>query len=390
MLKAGVGWSTLADPAEAGTQSAQQALSRLAGQAGLAVVFCTVGYDAAKFVGGARAALGPVPLIGATSFTGVITPGGFVHADTGSGAVMVLGGEGARFGVGGATIGADPVAAGAAAARAAIAQAGNPPTPPTACFIVAPPGAEERLIAGVESVVGRVPMMGGSAADNTLEGKWLEFANAQIMSSGVAVALIYSPEPVAVDYRGHYTPTDKRGIITKVRDRRTLVEIDGKPALDVYAGWRGLSRSDLLGGNLLVQTITNPLGIRDVSGELWWIRHPMHGNDDGSMAIGNDLAEGTVVTMMSGDFEQIAAGAPAAVQSAVADLGAKPSAVLIAHCGGRALGLGPERMQGVAESIRGVLGDVPFLGYCTFGEQGFSKWTANGAGGLMLSVMALA
>ena len=58
MLKAGVGWSVLADPAEAGKQSAEQAMRQLDGQAGLAIVFCTVGYDAAEFVGGARAALG--------------------------------------------------------------------------------------------------------------------------------------------------------------------------------------------------------------------------------------------------------------------------------------------------------------------------------------------
>ena len=28
--------------------------------------------------------------------------------------------------------------------------------------------------------------------------------------------------------------------------------------------------------------------------------------------------------------------------------------------------------------------------HCTFGEQGFASWTANGAGGLMLSVLAIA
>ena len=58
MLKAGVGWRVLADPADAGEASAEQALRQLDGQAGLAIVSCTVGYDAAKSVGAARAALG--------------------------------------------------------------------------------------------------------------------------------------------------------------------------------------------------------------------------------------------------------------------------------------------------------------------------------------------
>jgi hypothetical protein len=38
MLKAGVGWSVLADPADAGEASAEQAPGGLAGQAGLAIL----------------------------------------------------------------------------------------------------------------------------------------------------------------------------------------------------------------------------------------------------------------------------------------------------------------------------------------------------------------
>ncbi|HBK59811.1 MAG TPA: hypothetical protein DDZ84_03325 [Firmicutes bacterium] len=45
------------------------------------------------------------------------------------------------------------------------------------------------------------------------------------------------------------------------------------------------------GGNLLVTTIASPLGVKDRLGDLTATRHPMHGNEDGSMNIGNNLAE---------------------------------------------------------------------------------------------------
>jgi hypothetical protein len=35
-----------------------------------------------------------------------------------------------------------------------------------------------------------------------------------------------------------------------------------------------------------------------------------------------------------------------------------------------------------------VLGDVPFIGWLTFGEQGYCKWGGTGAGGLMLNALA--
>jgi hypothetical protein len=391
MLKARVNWSEEPDPYRAGNESAGRAMTALGDKANLAIVFCTVGYDEARFVQGVREALGAVPLMGATSFTGVLTPGGFLHGEKGAGAVMLLASEDMTFGVGASQIGDSPEAAGQEAARKAIAGAGKSESEPVAAFfLIAPPGAEERLIRGIERVVGRVPMIGGSAADNTLEGKWREFANGEILANGVVVGLVYSKRPVGVGYDGHFGPTDRRGIITKIRDRRTLVEIDGRKALEVYAEWRGLKVEDLLGSKLLVASIPNPLGIRDVSGALWWIRHPMNGNEDGSVAVGSDLAEGTVVTMMEATLQQIAQGASEVVRTAVGDLGGVAGAVVLAHCGGRALGLGPEKMEQVAADIKGALGDVPFIGYCTFGEQGYARGTANGAGGLMLSALALA
>ena len=47
---------------------------------------------------------------------------------------------------------------------------------------------------------------------------------------------------------------------------------------------------DLEGNNLLVSTITAPLGVKDRLGDLIAIRHPMFGNKDGSMNIGANLS----------------------------------------------------------------------------------------------------
>jgi hypothetical protein len=50
------------------------------------------------------------------------------------------------------------------------------------------------------------------------------------------------------------------------------------------------------------------------------------------------------------------------------------------------LGIQP-RMQEVVESLRGALGERPFLGTFTFGEQGCFVGGENRHGNLMISVL---
>ena len=57
------------------------------------------------------------------------------------------------FGVGGADIGEDVAAAGAKAVKAAISQAGRKESDPiTALYFIPPPGTEERLIRGINTL----------------------------------------------------------------------------------------------------------------------------------------------------------------------------------------------------------------------------------------------
>ena len=88
-----------------------------------------------------------------------------------------------------------------------------------------------RLCKGIEDVIGRVPIFGGSAADNTVEGKWSIYTNDSVFNDGVAVAFFYTDKPMANVFTGEYNETTNSGVITKVKDKRTLVEIDGVPAI---------------------------------------------------------------------------------------------------------------------------------------------------------------
>ncbi len=383
MLSSKVGWSKAADAFSAGKEAAAKA-----GCSGnVAFVFGSPAYDSSKLIAGVKEALPKVPVVGCTSFTGVITPDGFIGGDTYCG-IMLLDDPDMTVGTGSAEFKGCAVEAGAAAAKAALEAAARTDMPDW-FYMVAPPGKEEYYLQGIQSVVGRRPFFGGSAADNDVSGKWFVYGE-EAMADGVTVAFFWN-KPFGKCYTGAYRKSGKRGIMTKVEGNRQLAEIDGKPALDVIASWIGSTPAELQGLNLLGATIHHPRGQQDIVSDHVWIRHPMAGNPDGSVNVGNKLIEGTCVEMMEATTDELISSVGDAVNAAKESLGSEMGALLAVHCGGRRGGIG-DRIEEVTEQFKKTADGAPFIAVFTFGEYGCDNkmgYTANGCGGLMLSFMAL-
>ena len=386
MLKTQVGSSVLADAKEAGKQAASEA-SQGIGKPQIAFVYTNANYDQKSVVGGVREILPDTKIIGNTSFSGIVTPKGFVGGDTFVG-VMVFADETMCVGVAGCEKKGSAFETGVEVAKAALSNAGQNKAPD--CFyMVAPPGEEEYFLKGITQVIGRVPFFGGSAADNSISGDWKLFTHDCVAADGVAVAFLYTENAFANVYTGAYAETNKSGIVTKVVGDRVLAEIDGIPAIEKYSQWSGKPADSLKGGNLLVETICNPLGVKDRLGDLVAIRHPMNGNDDGSMNIGSNLSVNTAVIYMDGSADTLIASAGQTL-TALKDKLQKPAAgYLLVHCGGRRVGIG-DRMGEAVAAIQKAAGDVPFIAQFTFGEYGYEADGNNTCGGLMLSYTGFA
>lgn len=113
MMQAKVGWSTAGSPLAAGKEAAQAA--KVDG-AQIALLFGSVDYNAEELLKGVRETLGNVPVIGCTSYTGVLTPGGFITSPDGYCALMALSDEDMAVSVGAAEKKECAVAAGEEAA----------------------------------------------------------------------------------------------------------------------------------------------------------------------------------------------------------------------------------------------------------------------------------
>lgn len=384
MLNSKVGYSNNKDAYEAGKETATKATEGLNAKIGL--LFNSVGYDQKKLMEGIKSVAKDVDVIGCTSSAGIITPDGYMIDEDGTAGMLTLGGDDLTVACYGMAKGKSARETGREVAKKALEKAGLDYAPDY-FFMSASPAEEEEYIKGIQDVIGRVPCFGGSAADNTVEGKWSIFYNDTIFNDGVVAAFFYTANDIATVYTGAYNETKDMGIITKLNGTRVLAEIDGEPALDKYKNWRGLDDEAVTGGNLLVTTITSPLGVKDRLGNLTAIRHPMNGNDDKSMNIGANLAVGTTVIRMEATVDELINSTGKTLK----ELKKKcPNAAgyLLIHCGGRRLGIG-DRMNEVYEQLKKEAGDVPFLVAFTFGEYGYTDDDqTNTTGGLMLSFTA--
>ncbi|MGB5822824.1 MAG: FIST N-terminal domain-containing protein [Proteocatella sp.] len=385
MFKAKTGSSTNADAAMAGKEAARTIKSELS-YPKMAFVYSGVQYNQNELLDAISSQLPGVPLIGNTSFTGVITNDGFISGEDGFVGILALEDDSMVVGIASQEKESDARAAGQSVAQKAQIAA-NKLTSPDYFYMVAPPGEEEFYLKGITDVIGRVPFFGGSAADNSISGDWLLYTNDLITADGVAVAFFYTDRPFANSFTGAYEETENVGIITKLDGYRTLVEIDGVPALKKYAQWAGVDVETLKGRNLLGYTITAPLGVKDRLGDLIAIRHPMNGNDDYSMAIGSNLAVGTAVIQMKSSIDGLIKSAGENIGLVLEKAGEPVGALHLVHCGGRRAGVADRIDELVAETKKAA-GDIPFIMEFTFGEYGYEDDGNNTCGGLMLSFTA--
>ena len=376
MLKSNVAWSTNENSYEQGKETAKKA----------AFLYTSVDSNIKEVLEGAKSELGTAPIIGCTSSAGLITPDGFVTGEKGFTGILAIGDPDMKVGVAGSERGKDPRETGRKLAKEAMKNAGEDSVP-AYFYMVASPAEEEEYIKGIEDIVGRVPIFGGSAADNTVEGKWSIYTSDKIFSDGAAVAFFYTDKQMGNVFTGEYNETTNSGVITKIEGKRTLVEIDGEPALKKYAEWTGAKAKDLKENNLLATTVTKPLGVKDRLGDLIAIRHPMYGNKDGSMNIGANLAVNTAVIQMEASVDELIDATGKTMKELNKEMNGDIGAYLLVHCGGRRLAIG-DRIGEVVEQIKKEAKGVPFLGVFTFGEYGVKDHGSNTTGGLMLSFTA--
>ncbi|MBT4329187.1 MAG: hypothetical protein HOD58_04585 [Gammaproteobacteria bacterium] len=353
-------------------------------------------HDSAEMSRLLRASAGEeVQVHGASSCLGAMTETGF-HSKEGVGvSLWAIDDPEGDYGTGAAVIGDDPEGAAVEALEMALERSNRIGEVPTLVWINGAPGREEALIAGIESVIGAdVPIAGGSSGDNTVTGNWSQIANGEQWSDAVVVSVLFPSTQISYAFHSGYDPTDTTGIVTRC-EGRTLMEIDGRPAAEVYNEWTEGAITEMLpeGGNVLALTTLFPLGrvVEEVGGLPYYkLSHPDGVTADGGLTLFSNLEEGETLTLMQGTIDSLVSRAGRVTEAAV-EAGDFKSEQLIGglaiYCAGCMLTVQP-KMDEVSGYIREALNDQPFVGVFTFGEQGCFIANDNAHGNLMISIVA--
>ena len=379
--------SSAPDAARAGPEIAAQ----LDGTPDLVIGYFSSAYDAGEAAKALRG-LGAGSLHAGTSCGGVLAEAQDTPAQMGCIAISDPDGD---YGASVRPKGEDPEAAAAAATREALAEADREGESPALVWLTATPGDEEAVLRGIESVIGAgTPVVGGSAADDTVAGEWVVVGPSGPVADAVAVTVLFPSTPVSTAFQSGYAPTGKHGVVTKA-DGRRLIEIDGRPAAEVYGEWTGLDgwreaegRSER---SVLAETTFNPLGreatrVSDVP--FYLLAHPAMLHADGSLDLFASVSEGETLHLMEGSPESLTQRAGRVARQAVVAGGNRAIAgALVIYCGGCMLGV-RDRLGTVSAGVNDALGGAPYLGVFTFGEQAPVIDGMNRHGNLMVSCVA--
>ena len=388
MLKTKVGYSEAVDAYTSGAETAKMANVIENPQVGLFFTSCV--QDQQELMKGAKSVLGNTPIIGCTSSAALCTQDGYLNKETGYSGMMLFGGDVEVVTAGSRKTEESARDIGRRIAKEAISKRKGADKEPDFFFMTASPANEEEYLKGIQDVIGNIPVFGGSAADNTVEGKWSILNDGEAFSDGCAIAIFYTDGEMKNLYTGAYHETNNAGIITKINGDRTLVEIDHEPALKKYAEWTGKPLESLMGNNLLTETICAPLGVKDPIGKVTAVRHPMFGNEDLSMNIGADLAVNTAIIQLTNTPEGILKANEETITKLNQLMVTQPNSYFLVHCGGRRLGLALSKIEDqIYPEVKKAIPDKEFLMVFTFGEYGTGDHSSNTVGGLSLSYTGL-
>jgi hypothetical protein len=332
---------------------------------------------------------------GMTSCRGIMTDAGHtVAGGTGLGLLAITDPTG-DYGTACAGFDGDPRDASRRVLQAALQKADRVGESPDLVWLSTSPGSEEAVLAGIRDCIGPdVPVVGGSAADNTVSGGWQVFDGSRVTGEGLVATAMFSSGMVSDVFQSGYSPTGGAGVLTRTEGRR-IHEIDGKPAYAVYRGWTSgaLPAQPDRTHSILAESTFWPLGRTVARGDGFGdivLLHPAAVHPDGSMDVFATPTEGETVRQMSGTADALinrSGQVVALSRSALDRKGAAASGALVVFCGGCMLAV-QDRVDEVVDRVRESMGPLPFLGVFTFGEQGRIPTGGNIHGNLMISSVA--
>lgn len=374
--------------AQAAISQAVVELQRKMSNPKLILVYFSENYDVVTLQQTLANAYSNAQILGCSSCQGVMTDTGY-HRGTGV-ALWAISDFTGAYGTAIVATNASKYAMAQQALLKAIANSGRAGELPSLIILHASPGEEEVMIKGIEDELGiSVPIIGGSAADDYIQGNWQIFTQDQHSQQGVGISVFYPSCRISYSFHSGYASTGLSAIATKV-DNRELLELDNRPAIDVYREW--IDEHLMYEENFVNSSTLNPLG--RVAGKVhempyYKLAHPLKITERGGIELFAQVNIGETLYFMEGTEERLITRAGRVVDAAYnidSNTQLDPIGGITIYCAGCMFRV-QDRMEEVAEYVNKAMHAAPFVCPFTFGEQGQFIGGENAHGNLMISAV---
>jgi hypothetical protein len=296
--------------------------------------------------------------------TGTVAIGADGLVDTGCSAIAFS--SSMPTGVGASQSG-DPRAAGREATTKALATIGDAPHAIVLLFVDSEAGDQAEIVAGAYAVAGGTVPLAGGAAGGAARAR---FAEGRALSDGVVAVAIGSTTPIGVGIAHGCVPRGAPSIVTR-SDGPKVIQLDGRPAQDVYFERLGVDGADLGESEFNALSMVHPLAEPELSGAVR-PRYVRARTADGGLVCATTIERNAAVEICDQTPATIVRSAGAAVEDAVSQLARPADAALVFDCAGRSAWFGSALAERELEAVSAAFGDpAPSLaGACTRGEIG--------------------
>lgn len=401
-LRVGYGWAKGDEALLVGREAAKAALAPLGSEPPVAVlVFASIRYDLEALLHGIHEVTGAAPVLGATT-AGEICNG----PQQESVVVVALASPYLTVKVGvGKNVSQDwQKAVAQAVGGPGISQFFNPQEDnvwreltrqgKSVFGIIFSPGntrtSDSRSFEILEELkrlsVGRIPLIGGAAADG-----WRMEANSvlwgrQASPDSVLLAVFETQLRFGIAMAHGFGPTSRRAAVTR-SSNHTVLELDGKPAAKRYAHLLCVSPL-VLEGKHLTLTTKRPVGV-PYGRDQYQLNAASYFTAEQGVRFSQPIPEGSMLTLMEADRQEMVAAGAKAVRKALMRGDIKdPALTLMCSCALRHHILEDTDAEEIT-CIQRMLPQAQVVGFYSFGEQGVDDDGVNRHNNLAISILIL-
>lgn len=217
---------------------------------------------------------------------------------------------------------------------------------------------EEPVTHALQNVLGRLPLVGGSAGDGLKFGTTYVYFDGRFHGDSGVLVLVTTAVPFRVFKTQHFVPTGRRAVVTAADvEHRVVTEIDGWPAAEGYARLVGANVESLNASGFAAQPIVVLIDGTN------YVRSIQKANPDGSLTFFCAIEEGLVLQAARGvDLVENLERTVAELHTAIGP----PQLVIGCDCILRKLEIAE---HGLHDRVEAIFRANNIVGFNTYGEQ---------------------